>query len=110
MSWNVEFTDADGAMGSKASVREKFLSACEEMLGIPIQRQGPTEQFIHDSFRYETLFIGPKHATEEFALAFKIRDGDPSTDASHPVWAFIRQIAQHTVWIAVDSHDGKRIM
>ena len=88
MSWDVEFADKNAAMGTKASVREKFLSACEAIVGSPIPRQGPTEQLIDDSFQYETLFIGPKHATKSFTLSFKIRDGDPSSDDSHPVWSF----------------------
>ncbi len=109
MSWDINFSTADAVMGSKASVREKFLTACEEILGKPVERQGPTEQLIHDSFYYEALFEGPKHATESLSLAFKIREGDPSSDDAHPAWSFIRQIIQHTGWQAVDTHSGERV-
>ena len=109
MSWDVRFFDADSAMGPKASVREKFLSACELVLGAPIPRQGPTEVAIDDAFFYETLFIGNKHVTESLCLSFNILDGDPHTDESHPVWAFLRRIIEHTGWQAEDTHNGTEI-
>ncbi|MCO8120141.1 hypothetical protein NHH03_00205 [Stieleria sp. TO1_6] len=93
-------------MGTKASVREKFLSACELILDAPIPRQGPTEVSVDDSFRYETLFIGNKHVTESLTLSINILDGDPHSDKSHPVWAFIRRIVEHTGWQAEDTHNG----
>ncbi len=109
MSWDVRFYDADSPMGSKATVREKFLSACEVILGNPVPRQGPTEVSIADSFRYETLFIGNKHVIESLCLSFSILDGDPHSDSSHPVWAFIRKIIERTGWQAEDSHTGDAI-
>jgi hypothetical protein len=109
MSWDVCFFEADFAMGPKASAREKFLSACELFLGTPIPRQGPTEVRVDDSFCYETLFIGNKHVTESLCLSFTILDGDPHTDKSHPVWAFVRRIIEHTGWQAEDTYTGEVI-
>lgn len=109
MSWDVRFLSTNSAMGSKAAVREQFLAACERVLGTPIPRQGPTEVLIDDSFRYETLFIGNKHATESLCLNLQILKGDPHNDKSHPAWAFIRQIAQQTGWQVEDSHNGEVI-
>jgi len=109
MSWDVTFSTADNKMGTKATVRETFLSACEKILDTTIQRNGPTEVLIDDSFRYEILFIGSKHATESLCLAFKFQDGDPTLDDSHPVWPFIHQIIEYTGWQAEDTHTGKQI-
>lgn len=109
MSWDVRFFNAESTMGTKASVREEFLSACEQIVGAPITRKGPTEVPIDDTFRYETLFIGNKHVTESLCLSIKILDGDPHIDQSHPVWAFIRRIVDHTGWQAEDTHNGKAI-
>ena len=108
MSWDINFT-AESGMGTKASVREKFLTACEELLGASIPRQGPTEVPIDDSFQYEALFIGNRHATESLCLSFQILSGDPHMDESHPVWSFIRRIAEHTGWQAEDSRSGESI-
>ncbi len=110
MSWDIRFSTAESTMGTKATVREQFLSACEQIVGAPIPRQGPTEVVIDDAFRYETLFIGNKHVTESLCLSINVLNGDPHSDQSHPAWAFIRQIVNHTGWQAEDTHRGEPIL
>lgn len=109
MSWDVDFVGAESSMGSKAAVREKFLAACEQILGTAIPREGPTEVPIDDSFRYATLFLGSKHAVEMLCLSIKILDGDPHHDDSHPARTFIRRVTEQTGWQARDSFNGEAI-
>ena len=105
MSWDIHYSSLNGSMGTKENVREQFLTACEKIVGSAISRRGPTEVDIDPSFRYETLFVGAKHAVESFVLVFKITNDVPD-DVNHPALVFARQIAAHTGWHAVDSTTG----
>ena len=105
MSWDIHYSSLIGSMGTKEKVREQFLAACEKIVGSAIPRRGPTEVEIDASFRYETLFVGAKHAVESFVLVFKITNDLPD-EVNHPALAFARQIAAQTGWHAVDSTTG----
>ncbi|MCB9554578.1 MAG: hypothetical protein H6707_00660 [Deltaproteobacteria bacterium] len=109
MSWDVSFGRDGQALGDKQTVREQLLAACESYLGRPVERRGPTEQLIDDSFSYEVLFIGPAEQIDEVCLTIKFVDqeqeGPPSPD--HPVWAFLRAIVAHADWRAFDSFNGQ---
>ena len=109
MSWDVNFTSPNKPMGSKEQVRESFLSACEQITGEEIQRRGPTEVKIDESFAYEVLFVGHKRAIQSITLTFSVVRGDPHADPNHPTWAFIKQLAEHTGWDPYDTFRGATI-
>jgi hypothetical protein len=96
-------------MGSKEQVRDSFLSACENITGEEIQRRGPTEVKIDESFAYSVLFVGHKRAIESITLAFSVVHGDPHADPNHPTWAFIKQVSEQTGWEAYDTFRGATI-
>lgn len=106
MSWDVIFSSPNGTMGNKESAREKFLLACEIITGKKIVRNGPTEVEIDPSFQFEVQFHGSKHLIESVELCFKVENGDPNNDKSHPVLKFIHELCRQTGWNAEDSHDG----
>ncbi len=105
MSWDIHYSCLNGSMGTKEYVREQFLTACEQIVGTAISRRGPTEIDIDPSFRFETLFSGPKHKIESFILVFKTTLNELE-DLNHPALIFARQIAALTGWHAVDSTTG----
>jgi hypothetical protein len=96
-------------LGPKEEVRELFLGACERILGAAVPRRGPTEVAIDPSFQYEVGFIGHRWAVESLSLGIQPRDGDPHRDPKHPVWAFLKGVAEHTGWEAFDAFTGEAI-
>ena len=108
MSWDVIFS-SNRTMGTKESVREKYLSVCETVTGTSITRKGPTEVTIDESFDYEIMFIGHKRAVESLVLSININSGNPVNDTTHPVWNFIKTICTETEWTAFDTFTGEDI-
>ena len=96
-------------MGTKQTVREQFLSACEAYTGNEIPRRGPTDIEVHPKFKFETLFIGSKHVVESLTLAIQCNESDPHADDKHPVWAFIHSVSEQNGWTALDTFTGNTI-
>ena len=109
MSWSIILRSSENTMGPKQEVRERFLSACEQITGKHVPRRGPTEVEIDPSFNYEVLMGGQKWAVDTIILSIHITDGDPQLDSSHPVWSFLRKLHVRTGWNVIDTHTGDEL-